>query len=257
MKIILDAGHGYNTPGKRTPDGSMREWEFNSRVTEIAKGMLEQYEDVQVQFSHDPTGKIDIPLGKRTEHANRWGADVVVSVHANAFGEGGWHNAEGVETFVHTSPSEQSLRIANAIHKRLVAQTGLRDRGVKKASFHMVREAKMPSVLPECGFMTNRNEAALLKTEPYRLSCAVAIVEGLVEVYKLKRKREVKGVSITPTKSVIKLTNPQKNAVTFLENKGIVKKGYAEEIYDESQVLLISTLTQLIKKIESGEIKAR
>jgi N-acetylmuramoyl-L-alanine amidase len=62
---------------------------------------------------------------------------------------------------------------------------------VKTANFHVLRETKMPAILVECGFMTNREECELLKSDAYRRKCAEAIVAGIVETYGLKPKRPV------------------------------------------------------------------
>jgi N-acetylmuramoyl-L-alanine amidase len=247
MKIVLDAGHGYHTPGKRTPDGSMREWEFNSRVADIAKKMLEEYEGVQVQFTHDPKGAIDIPLGKRTYYANNWGADVLVSIHANAAGEE-WSSAEGIETYVYTNPSKESLELAQLVQRNLIKETGLKDRGVKKGNLHMVRETKMPAVLAECGFMTNKKEAELLKSDTYRIKCAVAIVNALVEFCKLRPKRgRVNTMSI-------QLTPSQQRAKELLVKHGILAADY--EIKHDYEITLMSMMSQLVKALEkNGALK--
>lgn len=184
---MLDAGHGYHTPGKRTPDGSMREWEFNSVVANYAKEILENYQNVQVLFAHDPTGQVDIPLKSRIDYANKVGADVYVSIHANAYGNG-WNSAKGIETFVYTTNPPIARSLANLVQKKLVEKTGLYNRGVKTANFHVLRETKMTAILVECGFMTNKEEAALLKSDAYRRKCAQAIAEGLIEFYNLKLK---------------------------------------------------------------------
>lgn len=187
IKIILDAGHAYGTPGKETPDG-MKEFDFNAAVAEIAKRMLAEYQNVQVHFTHDPSGKIDVSLDKRCEHANKIMADVFVSIHANAYGKGGWNESDGIETFVYTTKPKDSLALATKVQRNLIKETGRDNRGVKTANFQVLRETKMDAILVECGFMTNKAEAALLKTKDYREKCARAIVAGLVEQFGLKLK---------------------------------------------------------------------
>lgn len=189
MKIVIDAGHGYNTAGKRCPDGSMREWEFNNVVAKYVADELARYVGVTTKFTHDTTGKTDVPLITRTKEANAWPADILVSIHANAAGNV-WSNANGIETFVYSLGSVNSVKLAKAVQTQLIAKTGRRDRGVKSGNLHMVRETKMPAILVECGFMDNREESALLKTDAYRRKCAEAIVEGIASVYGLKRKEE-------------------------------------------------------------------
>ena len=76
VKIVIDAGHGFNTPGKRSPDDE-REWSFNNKVALYAIAKLKTYKDVEILRVDDPTGKTDVPLGTRTDLANKWKADVL------------------------------------------------------------------------------------------------------------------------------------------------------------------------------------
>jgi N-acetylmuramoyl-L-alanine amidase len=190
MKIMLDAGHGFNTPGKRTPDG-MREFEFNSAVAVFAKELLLGYEDTQVFFSHDPTGKVDVPLAERVAKAVKEKVDAVVSIHANAFGDD-WNEANGIETFISEDRMPfTELELASHIQNQLIRETGRKNRGVKRGNLYMTKVSNMiPSVLVEAGFMTNREEATLLKSTSHREKVAQSIVNGLVLQFKLQLKKK-------------------------------------------------------------------
>ena len=188
MRIVIDAGHGPETPGKRSPDGSLREYQFNSAVARYVEEALLHYEGVEILFTHDDNR--DVPLKERTDRANACNADLFVSIHANAAGDGGWNSAQGIETYVYTTRPPAAVTLANAVQRNLIRMTGRPDRGVKSANFHVLRETKMPAILVECGFMTNREECELLKSDAYRRKCAEAIVAGIVETYGLKRKVE-------------------------------------------------------------------
>ena len=192
MKIVLDAGHGPNTPGKRSPDDSLREYHFNSAVAYYTREELLNYENVEVLFVHD--GNRDVPLSERTSKANNWGARTYISIHANAAGNGDWNAANGIETFTHPNASRESVTLAKLVQDELIKATKRRDRGIKTANFQVLREAKMPAILIEAGFMTNKEEAELLKSDHYRKLCASAIVKALVFMYGLKKK-EVKQVT--------------------------------------------------------------
>lgn len=187
MRIAIDAGHGMNTPGKRTPDGKMREFEFNAAVAEQLGRQLLRYADVEILYTHDRSGVIDVPLKERTDKANSWKADMLVSIHANAAGDN-WSSAHGIETYAHSSRPTESLRLADAIQRYLIDATGRSNRGVKVADFHMLRASNMTSVLVECGFMSNREEAALLMSNEYRNKCAKAIADGIVATFALRLK---------------------------------------------------------------------
>ncbi|TQR19978.1 N-acetylmuramoyl-L-alanine amidase [Psychrobacillus vulpis] len=176
MKIMLDAGHGPETLGKQTPDGKLKEFEFNQAVVQIIKRELECC-GVIVMLSHPGTS--DVPLSERTNLANKLGVQAFISIHANAFGSS-WNNVSGIETFTYTKPSEQSKILAKWIQDSLCSITNRSNRGVKQANFAVLRDTIMPAVLVECGFMTNNAEAALLQSSHYRNLCAKAIAYAIL-----------------------------------------------------------------------------
>ncbi|MBO1513975.1 N-acetylmuramoyl-L-alanine amidase [Metabacillus bambusae] len=189
MKIMIDAGHGYETPGKRTVDG-MKEYEFNRAVANEMKNLFSTYEHVTVQFSH--SDKQDVPLSERTAKANQAEADLFVSIHANAHGNGReWTSAVGIETYVYFSKPKAAYELAKIVQANLVKETSRKDRGVKTANFHVLKATRMTAILCECGFMTNKAEAGLLRTIDYRNRCAEAIVKGIVSYFNLKRESKI------------------------------------------------------------------
>ena len=187
VKIVLDAGHGKNTGGKRSPDGKVREWAINEAVRKKVESKLNQYENVSILTVSDKTGARDVPLAERTKKANSWKADVYISIHHNAYGEG-WNTAQGVETFVYKTTSKNALKLAQYVQEELVKRTGLKNRGVKTGNLHVVRETTMPAILIEGGFMTNKHEAGLMQTTNYHDAMATAIVNGINKYFNLKKK---------------------------------------------------------------------
>lgn len=188
LKVMLDAGHGPNTPGKRSPDG-MREFDFNSRVADVMKAELEKYEGVTVYFSHDKS--CDVSLTDRTNKANNLKVDVFVSIHANAFlGKMGSHT--GIETYVYTSNPAESRKLAEKVQSELVKATGLANRRVKMANFHVLRETLMTAILIEHGYMDSNIDLPKLKSDAFRILCGETNAKSLAEVYGLKRKPEPK-----------------------------------------------------------------
>lgn len=181
--IALDDGHGMTTPGKRTPilPGTktfMHENEFNRAVVNYLKDHLIRC-GFKVLLVAD--GDTDIPLKTRTDRANKANADLYISVHANAM-TGAWGAHNGVETY-HYPTSTKGKKAAEIIHKHLLKGTKQRDRGVKIANFHVLRETKMPAVLVECGFMDNLDEAKLLMSDAFRRECAEEIARGICEYF--------------------------------------------------------------------------
>lgn len=181
--IALCDGHGMETAGKRTPllpDGVvMRENEFNRRVVALLDVHLKRCGFRTLLVA--PTD-VDTPLRVRTDMANAAKADLYLSVHANAFGSGGLNNVRGIETF-HRLDSVEGTKAAVILHRSLLGGTKLPNRGVKTADFHVLRETRMPAVLVECGFMTNVEEANLLRSEAYRAECAEELARGVCEYF--------------------------------------------------------------------------
>ncbi|MDZ5711514.1 N-acetylmuramoyl-L-alanine amidase [Jeotgalibacillus haloalkalitolerans] len=174
--VCIDAGHSYNTPGKRSPDG-MNEYAFNKAAALAAKKVLLQAGITVLTPHRDDT---DVSLSARTDLANNGRADLYVSIHANAFGGSIWNGVQGIETYIHPLHSDEEKKLAQTIHQHVIKSTKRPDRGVKTADFHVLRETKMPSVLVECGFMTNREEKQLLASERYRKACGEAIAAGIL-----------------------------------------------------------------------------
>jgi N-acetylmuramoyl-L-alanine amidase len=188
FKLSLSPGHGIGTPGKCTPDG-MHEWEFNSSVVSKMVELFSHYTDTTVLRLDDPTGKRDIPLQERAKRSNDWGADYHLDVHANAYGSG-WNDSRGIETFSYKL-SGTSFEIGKKLQAALISATELSNRGVKDASengagYYMICKTKAPANLVECGFMTNKNEATLLKSDAYRTKVANALVGAIADHFTKK-----------------------------------------------------------------------
>lgn len=215
MKIVIDAGHGPETPGKRSPDGVLREYMFNSVTARYVIELLKQYDGVEIMATFED-GR-DVPLKERTERANNWGADVFISIHANAMGDN-WSSAKGIETFeyLHTDPVTD--RLAQVIHRHMIQETKRMDRGLKRADYHVLRETHMPGVLIECGFMDNVEDCALLCSDEYRRTCAKAIVGAIVELYSLQMIKPSINEGDIEMEELLKRVNALEEKVKVLEN---------------------------------------
>lgn len=188
--IALDAGHGINTPGKRTPDGE-REWFFNNQVINAAIKYLNEYENVKIVRLDDPTGKRDVPLKERTDKANKANADILVSYHHNA-NTGKWGNWTGTETYTYLGNWKGAESLAKEVHQRVVKAMGLRDRGLKKANFHMLRESKMSAILVEGGFMDSTIDIKKMRDKKILEKVGQAVAEGIAAHLQLKKKPKPK-----------------------------------------------------------------
>lgn len=190
VKITHSAGHALCTPGKQSPDG-YKEWSYTNEIVKLVMAELDQYEDVQQKRIDDSTGKTDYPLTVRTNMVNSFMPDLHLDYHLNAAGPGGWYaSAYGTETYVNSFSQKDSVALGEMIQNNLVKSLCFKNRGLKEANFHMLRESKnaKAKILMEIAFMTNKDEAMKMRTSDYQQRAAIAIVDGIVAQYKLKKK---------------------------------------------------------------------
>src|SRR5690606_2013845 len=196
--IAIDAGHGINTPGKRTPDNE-REWSFNNKVAVATIKYLNEYEGVKIVRLDDPTGKRDVPLKERTDKANKAKADVLVSIHHNALA-GKWGTHGGTEVFTYLGNWPDAERLAKLVLDRILKAYGLKSRGLKKANFHMLRESAMPAILIEGGFMDSTVDIVKMRDDKVLDEAGKAIAEGVAVYFGLKKKPAPKPKPNNPSK---------------------------------------------------------
>jgi len=178
MKICLDYGHGEETAGKRSPDGTLKEYEFNRSVGKILKSILIANGVDVIETA--PTNN-DVSLNNRCKIANENRVDYFISIHANAYGNGDtWNNASGWSVHV-IGKGGQAEKLAECIRKHAIQELGLKDRGVCVDNFQVLRDTNMPAVLIEHGFYTNKEECEKLKTEEFRWKCAESDAKGILE----------------------------------------------------------------------------
>src|SRR5690625_2933674 len=212
--IAIDAGHGIITPGKRTPDDE-REWSFNSIVAQSIIDNLKKYRGVKTVRLDDPTGKRDVPLQERTNKANNANADILVSCHHNA-NTGKWGNWTGTETY-HYPGSTTGKQLAQALHPSVVKAYGLRDRGIKSANFHMLRESRMPAILIEGGFMDSTIDIKKLRDKKVLKQAGKNIADAIARYFNLRKK-----TNKTTTKSSNKKSSSKSIKKTTYKGSSIV-----------------------------------
>ncbi len=195
FKLALNAGHGRNTLGKRClkklDKNQTREWYLNSRICEKIEMKLLAYTGYDLIRLDDPTGNKDIALKKRTDAANNFDADFYLSIHHNAGINGG--AGGGLETYIYTKASKQSIEWQEELYKTLIEHTNLkgnRSDGTRKANLHECRESNMPCVLIECGFMDSKTDVPIILTDKFAEQVADACVEVIVKKANLKKKEE-------------------------------------------------------------------
>jgi N-acetylmuramoyl-L-alanine amidase len=213
-RVVIDAGHGGHDPGARVK--GLNEADLTLDVALRLEQLLLKVPGVDVVMTRRTN--VYIPLDERTAIANRAGADLFLSIHANASAN---QRARGIETyFLNFAPNPEAEALAArensgsaktmhhlpeivraiALNNKIdesrdfasLVQTSMFDRlrksnrqarnlGVKQAPFIVLIGATMPSVLAEISFITHRQEGALLKTDAYRQAIAEALSAGIAK----------------------------------------------------------------------------
>lgn len=185
VKIALDAGHGLNTAGKQTPDG-IKEWTLNDKVRDKVAALLSEY-DVEIIHTDNDEGAVDESLSSRVNKYVNAGVAAFVSIHHNAF-TGDWSSATGVEVYTDKNPTVKDTQLATLIYNKMVAYTGLKGRGIKKAAFTIINQNTVPAVLCEGGFMDGTNDYKIITSDAGQTAYAKAVAEGLTEFLSLEKK---------------------------------------------------------------------
>ena len=190
MKILIDAGHGIDTPGKRSPDGAFREYLWNRQVAELV------FEDLGIDgydVSLVVTETNDIPLITRVNRVNaicnKYGTDdvILVSIHSNAAGNGkDWMNAKGWSCYT-TKGDTKSDILAELLYDSF--ERSFPDKKIRKdmqdgdrdweENFYIIQKSKCPAVLIENFFYDNKEECHWLMQDAVKVRIAMAIEQGI------------------------------------------------------------------------------
>ena len=228
--ICLDPGHGGRDTGNRTFWHSEKTYTL-ALALELRR--LLQKAGFNVILTRSKDVYVDLP--DRPALANKRGADLFVSLHFNATPTGR-DQVQGPETYCITpvgasstnargegsdygattaNRSEpQSLRFAYEIEKALVQNLGVPDRGVRRARYAVLRDAQMPAILIEGGYMTHPVESKTIYSEVGRSQMAQAMVRGILAYQRLISPRPPPGVPAAkppaPAKSAGRVAHPQR-----------------------------------------------
>ena len=171
--LVVDAGHGGNDQG--AAGRRSLEKDINLKVARrVCKRIRKKCKGVEV-IQTRPDDHF-VTLDDRAGMANFSRADLFISIHSNS--ARGW--AEGTETFIHPSArGGRSERMARLIEQEYVRR-GRKSRGVKTANFAVLRGTRMPAVLTELGFISNRNEERFMKSRKGQKRLARCISDAFI-----------------------------------------------------------------------------
>ena len=212
-RVVIDPGHGGHDSGAVGPERTMEK----NVVLQMAKQVQQMLEAANIEAVLTRSDDTFISLEERTAIANRLGADAFVSIHANSARHG---RARGIETYYLNVTddryairlaavenktteeqvsdlqliladlstkvnSQESMQLARQVQTNMFTQARTlnphtRDLGVKASLFYVLLGARMPSILVETSFISNRDEARLLRSAPYQRRLSRAIADAVV-----------------------------------------------------------------------------
>ena len=192
MIILLDNGHGRETPGKRSPDGRLMEWEYTRQLAAAIEARLLA---TGYNVRRIVEEAADVPLRERCRRVNEVCRThphvLLISLHCNAAGNGSqWCEARGWGAYVSLNASENSKRLA----RRLCEAAELFGQKVRRYApgqpwwpqdLAMCRDTKCPAVLTENLFQDNRADVDYLLSVEGKQALADLHVQGIADYIKV------------------------------------------------------------------------
>ncbi len=173
--VIIDPGHGGHDKGAR--NGLVYEKHLALDTALRLEHYLKQH-GIRTRMTR--RSDVFIPLSVRAAIGNRYRKSIFVSIHYNHTWK---RDPKGLETYYYSS---EGRKLADQVQRRISRKIRTPNRGVKHARFFVLRHARNPSILVECGFISNRQERGRMKKAWYRQSLAEGIGEGILR-YKHSR----------------------------------------------------------------------
>ncbi|MGI6161054.1 MAG: N-acetylmuramoyl-L-alanine amidase family protein [Christensenellales bacterium] len=178
--VLIDAGHGGFDIGCKGTVTGVEEAELNLDVAKELERKLRQAGANIIMTRDDENaigGTKDEDMQNRREIINKSGADIMISIHMNSFPDD--PQISGPQVFYYDG-SVKGAELAGIIQNELNSQTG-GNRGIVGSNYYVLRAGNMPSVIVECGFLTNSRDEELLSDAAYRKKLAGYIAEAAVE----------------------------------------------------------------------------
>lgn len=186
-KIAIDPGHGGSDSGAIGPTGVM-EKNVTMRVSRELKRLLET-EGATVVLTRSADTEVSVKganataveeLEARCDIANRAGADIFLSIHADAFTN---RDVKGTTAYYYVKGSEQSKRLADCVRTALIDSIGTLDRGTQTCNFYVVKHTDMPATLVEISFISNADEERMMNSETGVKKIAQGIADGIADYF--------------------------------------------------------------------------
>jgi N-acetylmuramoyl-L-alanine amidase len=193
MKVLIDNGHGVDTAGKRSPDGSLREYKY---ARKIAEKVVSELKKRGFDAERIVTEENDISLSERCRRVNsicdRIGTKnvILVSIHCNAAGNGSqWMNARGWEAWTSVGQTAAD-KLADCLYKA-AEETDFKIRKDttdgdpdKEGHLYILKHTKCPAVMTENLFQDNKEDVAFLLSEAGKETIVSLHVKGIINYLK-------------------------------------------------------------------------
>ena len=172
--VVIDAGHGGHDrggiPGQRHSE--------KLYALDVSRRLQANLRRAGFNTVMTRSGDYFVGLGGRCAIANRQRNAIFISVHFNS---GRREGANGIETYYY---SRQSAGLAAAVHAQVLRAAGTENRGIRRRGFYVVRNTRIPAVLAELGFLTNRREGNRIASSSHRQRLADALSRAIISRYR-------------------------------------------------------------------------
>lgn len=192
MKILIDNGHGENTPGKRSPDGVLREYLYARGIADdVMRELAKRGYDAERIVKEN----VDVPLAERARRANEFCGKlgtsnvILISIHCNASGNGSeWMKARGWSAYT-TKGQTKADDLANCLYA--AAESVFVGQKIRKdvsdgdpdweENFYILQKTKCAAVLTENFFQDNKDDVGFLLSTEGKQQVVKAHVDGIIK----------------------------------------------------------------------------
>lgn len=192
MKILIDNGHGENTPGKRSPDGALREYLYAREIADdVVRELVKRGYDAERIVKEN----VDVSLSERARRVNEYCGKlgtsnvILISVHCNAAGSGSeWMKARGWSAYTSKGKTKAD-KLADCLY--FIAESVFVGQRIRKdmsdgdpdweESFYILQKTKCPAVLTENFFQDNKEDVNFLLSPEGKRQIVQVHVDGIIK----------------------------------------------------------------------------
>ena len=182
LKVCLDAGHGGRDSGAINEKYDVKESILAMQIVNTLREILLLSNRFQYKVKLTRSDIYTYPsLTERCTTANKFGADIFISIHLNSATN---KSAKGIETLIYDKASKTARTLATNVQHQLIKRMDWKNRGVKERdNLTVLKKTRMPAILVECGFISNDEECLYLQEPTVQWNIADAIARGIADTF--------------------------------------------------------------------------